>query len=345
VTGDVVGYPHDLVKRVRARIGSQCGLAEEAIAISATHTHSGPSALRTYRAELNPIDDEYRADLEERLAQVVVDAAASTEPGGFEVAWAEAPDLGHNRRIVGDDGVCQNVWEDRDGQHQGYFDPTVMLVAVRRPDSRCAALLVNYGCHPVTLGPASSAISSDYVGYLKDDLEEGATTETAMFALAGAASINPRIAIHAGQEYPTAMGKRLGEIVRAAVPQLEPVAPGPVASAREPWSFIARHDGPQNTGRKKGRPYATELMAMRAGDLAFVTVPGELFSEYAARLREVSPFADTAVVSLANDSVGYLVTDEVIAQGGLEADRASGEDLEEPLVEHARQALAEVART
>ena len=49
------------------------------------------------------------------------------------------------------------------------------------------------------------------------------------------------------------------------------------------------------------------------------------------------------MVSLANDSVGYLVTDEVIAQGGLEAQRASGEDLEEPLVEHARQALARVA--
>lgn len=343
VTSDVIGYPHDLVGRVRSQIAGRTDLKEDAIAISATHTHSGPSALRTYHAELNPIDAEYRAEVEERLAQVVVDAASAAEPGCFEVAWTAAPDLGHNRRIIGDDGACRNEWEDHDGEHTGYFDPAVMLVAVRRPDGRGAALLVNYGCHPVTLGPSSSAISPDYVGYLKDDLEAGGDTEVAMFALAGAANVNPRVAIHVGAEYPAAMGQRLGEIVRAAVPKLETVASGSVASARVPWSYIARHDGPANTGRKKGSSVTTEIMALRAGDLALVTLPGELFTEYAARLREVSPFAATVVVSLANDSVGYLPTDEVIGQGGLEGQRASGENLEGPLVEHGRQALVGVA--
>jgi len=139
------------------------------------------------------------------------------------------------------------------------------------------------------------------------------------------------------------MGRALGEIVHAALPGLTPVASGPVASFCQPWSFIARHDGSSNTGRKKGEPYETEVLALRAGDLAFVCLPGELFSQYAARFRELSSFSTTAVVSIANDSVGYLVTEGILEQGGLEAMRASAELLEQPLTEHARLALAGLA--
>ena len=340
VTSDVIGYPRDMVERVRARIGVATDLTPEAVALSATHTHSGPSAMRTYRAELGEIDHAYREELEDKLVQVVARTAAAAEPGTFEVAWTAAPDLAHNRRLIDADNICRNEWEDSDGQHPGYYDPAVMLVAVRRPDGRCAALLVNYGCHPVTLGPQSLAISADYVGYLKGDLEENGAAETALFALAGAGNINPRVCIHVGAEYPQTMGRHLGEIIRTAVPQLRPIASGPVVSFRQPWSFIARHDGPANTGRTKGNPVDIELLALRAGDLALITVPGELFSQYAAGFRQASPFPATAVISLANDSVGYLVTDETLAQGGLEAMRASGEGIEEPLLEHARLALA-----
>ena len=343
VTSDVIGYPGDFVKRVRTRIAARTDLIPEAISLTAIHTHSAPSALRTYSADLPEIDHQCRVEIEQRLVQLVIDANANIAPGTFEVAWASAPDLAHNRRVVGPDNVCTNEWEDPDGQHTGYYDPTVMILAVRRPDDHLAALLVNYGCHPVTLGPQSLAISSDYVGYMKDYLEEHNAADTTLFALAGAANINPRVCIHVGEEYPRTMGRALGEIVHAALPQLAPVAPGPVASHSQPWRFTPRHDGPSNTGRKKDQPYDTEVLALRAGDLAFVCLPGELFSQYAARFRELSPFPTTAVVSIANDSVGYLVTDETLTQGGLEANRATAEVLEQPLTEHARLALAGLA--
>ena len=84
-------------------------------------------------------------------------------------------------------------------------------------------------------------------------------------------------------------------------------------------------------------------MALRAGDLAFVTVPGELFSEYTAMFREVSPVPETAVVSIANDSVGYLPTDEAIPQGGHEVRFAGAEGLQTSLVEHVGKALSAIA--
>ena len=108
VTADAIGFPCDLVARVRPKIDMATGLPEDAIVLSATHTHSAPSGVRTYHADLEEVDHQYRADLEERLVGLVEEAWGRAEPGAFEVARAEAPDLGHNRRLVGEDGQARN---------------------------------------------------------------------------------------------------------------------------------------------------------------------------------------------------------------------------------------------
>jgi hypothetical protein len=343
VTSDTVGYPRDLVLRVRQRIAAKTRLPAEAIMLSATHTHSGPAGMRTYDSDLQKVDLEYCRELEERLVRLVVRAAQAAKPGSFEVAWTEAPELASNRRVLRQGGAAVNEWEDPEGRHTGYYDPSVMLVAVRRPNGRRDALLVNYGCHPVTLGPRSLRISADYVGYLKDYLEARGAAGLVLFALAGAGNINPRVCIQVGAEHPRRMGERLGEIVHQATAKLHPVAAGPVAAGRQTWSLISKRDWPAGSGRKKGDVVETELLALRAGDLALVSVPGELFSEYAARLREASPLPETVVVSLANDSVGYLPTDEAMAQGGHEVTHAAADGLEAALLEHAQKALAALA--
>jgi Neutral/alkaline non-lysosomal ceramidase, N-terminal len=344
VTSDVVGYPIELVERVRTVAAKATGLAPEAICISATHTHSGPAAVRAYLAELSDVDHQYRKDiLEPQLAQVIIDAWNASEPGTFEVAMTKAPDLASNRRVLGDDGTATNDWQDPDGKHTGYFDPSVMLIGVRRPGGELAALLVNYGVHPVTLGPRSLAISADYPGYMKDTIEQCHAGTTALYALAGAGNINPRDCIEVGPDHPRRMGEALGEIVCQAIPNLEPVGAGPVASHRQPWTMISQRQWPEESGRSKGDEITSEIMALKAGDLAIATVPGELFSEYVAMIRKVSPLPHTAVVSIANDSTGYFPLDEAQSQGGLEIRLRAADALEGPLMEHTTAALKAVA--
>jgi len=343
LTSDTVGYPLELVQRVRAQVTERTGLGGECIVVSATHTHSGPAAMRTYGGNLTDVDHTYREQLERKLADVLVDAFNHVEPGAFEVAMAEAPDLASNRRVVAENGRATNDWQDPEGKHTGYFDPSVMLVGVRRPDGRLAALLVNYGAHPVTLGPRSLAISADYPGYMKDAVEASSPGAVAMFALAGAGNINPRVCIEVGAEHPAAMGTRLGEIVIAAMGDLKPVADGPVASSRQAWTMISRRNWPAESSRKTGEELTTEVMVLRAGDLGFVTLPGELFSQYVGMIRRASPLPHTAVVSIANDSTGYLPTDEAQPQGGHEISHRAADNLEEALMEHAKTALADVA--
>jgi len=339
LTSDIIGYNREIVTAVRQRVADQMGLRPDAILISGTHTHSAPSLRKKYDNEL----DEYPRELEQRLADVIVRAAGSLSPGTFEVAWTQAPDLAHNRRVVHDDGTAENEWLDADGDHTGYFDPDVLLVAVRRSDGTRDALIVNYGCHPVVLGPSSLEISADYPGYLKDMLEKEDVARTVMFALAGGGNINPRVCIQVGAEFPKKMGETLAQVVLDAVDDLKEVAAGPVASSSQTLTFRSERDWGEDSGRQKGEPLETEIMALRAGDLAVVSLPGELFSEYAAMLREASPVPETVVVSLANDSVGYLPLDEALPQGGHEVlHRGASEGVEQPIMEAARRVFKEI---
>ncbi len=345
LTSDLIGFPQEMVQRIRAMAAEKTGLPGECIAISATHTHSGPSALQVYSNELNEIDHAYRRELEPKLARVIADAFDAAAPGSFEVAMTEAGELASNRRVVDADGSATNDWQDPEGKHDGYFDPSVMLIGVRRPDGRLAALMVNYGVHPVTLGPRSLAISADYPGYMKDHIEAACDGAVAMFALAGAGNINPRVCIEVGAQHPKAMGEALGAIVVAAAASLAPVADGPVACSLHPWKMISRRQWPDSSPRTQDKEITSEVMALRAGDLAWVTLPGELFSQYVGMIRQGSPLPHTAVISIANDSTGYLPLDEALSQGGHEITHRAADAMEEPLMAHAKAALTEVAGT
>jgi pimeloyl-ACP methyl ester carboxylesterase len=191
---------------------------------------------------------------------------------------------------------------------------------------------------PVVLGPSSLRISADYVGYMKDYLEALGLAKTAMFALAGGGNINPRVCIMVGAEHPRRMGERLGQIVLEATPKLYPVAPGPVRVTRSEWRFVSKRE----KGGEAGREVTTEVQALRAGDLCFLAIPGELFSEYTAWFREASPLPLTAVVSIANDSVGYLPTDEAVAQGAYEVACAAADKVQEDLLACAKEALGKI---
>ena len=185
-------------------------------------------------------------------------------------------------------------------------------------------------------------ISADYVGYMKDYLEARGAAGTAMFALAGGGNINPRICIMVGAQHPRRMGERLGQIVLDATAKLYPIAAGPVRVGRSEWKIRSKRDGAKGSGREKGKEIVTEVQALRMGDLCFLSVPGELFSEYAAWFREASPLPLIAVVSIANDSVGYLPTDEAVPQGGHEVRCAADEKVQEALLACAKEAMGKI---
>lgn len=88
----------------------------------------------------------------------------------------------------------------------------------------------------------------------------------------------------------------------------------------------------------------TSLQILRIGDIALVGLPGEIFVELGLAIKSASPYARTAVVSLANDYVGYVPTIEAFSQGAYETWAArsawpapgTGEAMVDTVLQHLR---------
>ncbi|MEK7412469.1 MAG: hypothetical protein AAB263_04015, partial [Planctomycetota bacterium] len=308
---------------------------------TATHTHSGPSTHRTAYPRGSK-EAAYGKKLRRILSDLVVKADATAAPGTFETATINAPKWGSNRRIKQADGTWTNEWRDPKRRHPGYFDPSILLVGVRRPNGRLDALLVNYGSHPVTFGPQNLAISGDYPSYLKAELEKKKAARTAIFGISGHANINPPECIHKSPRYARTMGKALAKLIVKALPRLKPLHSGPVASALVPWKLRLAQERPHGKGmnwESRDGFIRTQIMGLRAGDFSVVSIPGELFSEYVQYFRANSPFPATMVLSLGNDYAGYFPTDQAQREGAYEARMAPGRLMEKTLKRLAITAL------
>lgn len=341
ITSDIIGYPQSFVKAVRREIAIKSGLSEDSVLVSGSHTHSGPAVLWFGDGEAGTLDREYTSGLQNNLVALVEAAKQASAPGSFEAGWGEAPLLGSNRRIFRD-GQWVNEWQDETGKHTGYFDPAILMLGVRRPDqTEHAALLINYGVHPVVLGPQSLMISADYPGYMKDALEASGCTGITLFALAGSGNINPRICIKDREEYPQRTGEALAAVIKNAVKALSPVAGSRTAACRLKWNF----DRTRHAGKMAGQSgtVSTEIQILRAGELAIIGIPGELFSEFNCMIRSASPFTYTVIVSMANDYIGYLPTDAAQAEGAYEPTMAPAGQMERMIMDQVCAAFAAAA--
>jgi hypothetical protein len=84
---------------------------------------------------------------------------------------------------------------------------------------------------------------------------------------------------------------------------------------------------------RAGQPHQVELQVIALGkDVAWVSLPGEVFVELGLAIKQRSPFPSTFVVELANDNIGYIPDRRSYAEGNYEPESArcaagSGEKL------------------
>jgi hypothetical protein len=88
------------------------------------------------------------------------------------------------------------------------------------------------------------------------------------------------------------------------------------------------------------------VQALRVGPLGVVTNGAEYFCEYGLRIKKASRHATTWVVSLANESLGYVPTAQAFVAGGYEPRTARSSklaiDAGQLLLEGSLKALARV---
>ncbi|MDI1248721.1 MAG: hypothetical protein PSV13_07550 [Lacunisphaera sp.] len=160
LANDLIFVSNALVREVRQRLAEATGIAEEAILIGATHTHSGPIVSDQVSNEGDPVvpkaDPRYLAWLADRLVEAGRSAVTAAEPAELGWSMGRAEGVGNNRH-----------------DPKGATDSEVPVLVVRSPTSRepLACLLV-YGMHPTVLHEDSTLISADFPHFTRHFLRE-----------------------------------------------------------------------------------------------------------------------------------------------------------------------------
>ncbi len=301
----------------KARICEAAGglVLPDDLVLTCTHTHSAPETAAITALYETEGFQRWVAYLAEQVGLAIRTAVEAARPCRLEYGESSIPGFGIHRRIKTTQGILMSHPEppaevviSRDGA----TDESVNVAILRARSGELVALMINATCHPVH-EMCIPFISPDYPGELSTLLEANHPGVVALFLNGAAGNINPRT-VSAGPAPARRHAEALGRIVEEILAKPRESAGLELSLQRRSFELPTRM--PQ--GQAIGETLKTAVIGLRLGEAAFVFLPGEPFVETALALREISPFEMTAVVAYAEESVGYVATDEAHEEGGYE---------------------------
>jgi len=331
-------------------------------------------------AEGGQVAKTYLETLPDLIAASVKMANDKLQPAQASSFIGNEPSLTFNRRFHMRDGtVGWNPGKMNPDviQPAGPIDPAVPVVFFETPAQKPIATYVNYAVHLDNVGGLK--ISADLPNTLTESLGKVLGEDHVTMWTAGTCGDLNHINVNwarpqKGNENAARMGIVLaGEVLRNW-PNLEPAGAGPLRvrsmivplplapiddAEVEQAGFIVRtgnDNGRENFMKlvnaykvldvfgRQGKPLEVEVQVITLGnDLAWVSLPGEIFVQLGLDLKLDSPFKQTMIAELANGSIGYIPNRRAYPQGNYEvvsARCAAGSG--EMLVEAAIQMLKEI---
>ncbi len=171
---------------VRGAVIERLGLDPARVLLALSHTHAGPS---TYHGDagqpgghlvppyLDALRDAAVGGAEEALANRV-EATLTWTTGRSSVAGNRDLPAGE-RYIVGYNPAA-------------HADDTLLVGRVADASGAVTATLVNYACHPTTLAWQNTLVSPDFVGALREVVEEGTDGAPCLFLQGASGDLAPR---------------------------------------------------------------------------------------------------------------------------------------------------------
>jgi hypothetical protein len=301
----------------------------------------------------------YTESLPELICKAVVKANEKLAPAKASFAMGHEAHVSFNRRYMMKDGrVGWNPGKlnPKIDRPAGPIDPDVPVVYFETADDKAApiATYTGFACHMDTVG--SERISADFAAPLCATLAKfkGADMVT-IFGQGAAGDINHIDPSTDRKQEGLGEARRIGTILAGEViktyARLEPlpdgplrvkttklkldlpeIKPGDVEWARDvilkPSKARMTMDRVKafkvlDTAARKGQPLEVDVQVVTLGnDLAWVSMPGELFVDLGLEIKKSSPFKNTVIVELANGAVGYLPTSRAFAEGNYEPTNA-----------------------
>lgn len=196
----------------------QTGLRGDQLILHPSHTHAAPPTARELaQQDGGHIIVEYREALIESFVEIV--RAARANRCEATLTWTRGScqlAMDRNYRSPQDGGVLC-------GPNPGVPADDYLLVGRVAEDASGAplAVLVNYACHPTSLGGANRLISPDYVGALRE-LVEAQWGGVCLFLHGASADTTPRRSFEEDAAAADQNGRELGYATLAALTSMLP---------------------------------------------------------------------------------------------------------------------------
>ncbi|MGC2462181.1 MAG: hypothetical protein WA446_14605 [Steroidobacteraceae bacterium] len=205
ITIDAVALWQEEADRIRQAIQQRYGLAAAQLMLHPSHTHSSPMLARRHADRPG---GHLIAPYLDALPQICCDLVAAARAEAFAgiLGWNYGTcALAFNRDAIDPPsgrGVCGLNLERR-------ADDTLLVGRAADESGRTRAVLVNYACHPVSLGGANRLLSPDYVGPMRELIEREIGVPC-LFLHGASGDLTPRRSYEAGTEAAEQNGRELG---------------------------------------------------------------------------------------------------------------------------------------
>jgi len=215
---------------MKSSIASAAGVSANQVLIAVTHTHAAGLMSRS-RAALpgGELIAPYLDNLVHQLAQLAKTAAADSQPATIVYAAGRC-NLAANRDffdVERQQFVCGF-------NPSGPADDALLVAKITTDSGQTIATLVNYACHPTTLAWQNMLISPDYIGALRETIEQHIAAPC-MFLQGASADLGPREGFVGDPLIADRNGRQLAFSALSAINALSPpntryVYAGPVVS-------------------------------------------------------------------------------------------------------------------
>ena len=343
ITADLIGVPRNLSDEIAKRLGD-AGVERAAFAISATHTHTGPSLTGVLpyilssraTAPQQAAIDRYTTRLAALLEKVARAALAGRRPS--QLAWAQGrAGFAANRRVL-----KGGRWTGFGITPDGAVDHDLPVLAVRGNDGALRAVLISYACHATTLEGRDNFIHGDWPGATRELIQKRHPGAIAFVAIGAGADANPNPrggGLRDVERHAEAVAAEVDRLLATSMHPVRSVPAGkfryidlPLAALpdRAEWESRAKRNDPggfqaRDILRQLDRgervpttaPYPVQTWTF-GSDLAMVFLAGEVVADYGLRLKRELDASRLWVNAYSNDVAFYVASRRLIPEGGYE---------------------------
>lgn len=204
---------------IRGHLIEQLNVDPARVIIALTHTHSGPSiSLGDADKPGGNLVRPYLNLVREHLVNIAREAIRTAKPATLAWTYGRCRLAKNRDQFVPELGKFVQGYDERSPA-----DPVLLVGRIVSDEGTTLGTVVNYACHPTSIGWELRVISPDYVGAMRD-LVEANTGGLCLFLQGAAGEMAPRDQFAGDLEVADRNGRELGYAVLSALESM--VTPG-----------------------------------------------------------------------------------------------------------------------